>query len=317
MIGFATDSIAPEHRFEHWRELRAKHVLGVTLELPAERRRDFQGRFRARGVGSAMASTIRASAYVVRRTQSDIARIAANSLCIGQQVEGPGHLESYGGIEKVNAGDMTVGFNDIPFVATPSGESAFHYRMIRVPVTAELALGSQTAALEPGRADKASPAYRSMEALFRAIHGGSIAVGAEDAAAVDLARLALVVRELLPVRLPEVRHALRHGAYHAALEAMENAKSNAGLSPDAIARTLGISRRQLFTIFEQAGTSFAKTLSRMRIRAARQWLLERPNVPVIDIAFGCGFESLATFYRVFSNTYGMAPGELRLSETSH
>jgi transcriptional regulator GlxA family with amidase domain len=30
----------------------------------------------------------------------------------------------------------------------------------------------------------------------------------------------------------------------------------------------------------------------------------------------CGFDSLATFYRTFRQTYGMAPGDARTEQTS-
>ena len=32
---------------------------------------------------------------------------------------------------------------------------------------------------------------------------------------------------------------------------------------------------------------------------------------IIDIAFACGFESLATFYRAFKSEYGMTASEMR------
>ncbi len=31
-----------------------------------------------------------------------------------------------------------------------------------------------------------------------------------------------------------------------------------------------------------------------------------------DIAFACGFDSIATFYRVFRSAYGMTPGHVRI-----
>jgi len=77
MIRFDTDGIAPEHRFEHWRELRARQVMGVTLELPIERRRSFEGKSRAKLFGSVTVASICASAYTVKRTAPDIAGRAA------------------------------------------------------------------------------------------------------------------------------------------------------------------------------------------------------------------------------------------------
>jgi AraC-like DNA-binding protein len=38
---------------------------------------------------------------------------------------------------------------------------------------------------------------------------------------------------------------------------------------------------------------------------------EAPERLIADIATSCGFESLATYYRVFNAAYGMAPGDFR------
>jgi AraC-like DNA-binding protein len=38
---------------------------------------------------------------------------------------------------------------------------------------------------------------------------------------------------------------------------------------------------------------------------------EAPERLIADIASACGFESLATYYRVFNAAYGMAPGDFR------
>ena len=57
--------------------------------------------------------------------------------------------------------------------------------------------------------------------------------------------------------------------------------------------------------------SFSRTVTAMRLDEARGQLLENPTRPVADIAFACGFESLATFYRGFRSAFGMAPGDVR------
>lgn len=314
MIGFATDSVAPEHRFDHWREMRAKHIFGVTIELPAERRRAFQGRFRARSVGTATISSLRASAYTVRRTEGDIARMAGNSLCIAQQTVGPGRLETpHCDAGYVAAGDMTVSFSDIPFTATPAGDTAFYSRMAKIPISSDLLLGARVDALHAAKPDPACRALWPMQVLFNALSAGDIGED-EEGAMIDMARLALVTRGQLSIRGPEVRQAIRRGLLHGAIRRMEAGKQETGLTANSVAAELGISRRQLFLILEEAGMSFAKKLSDMRIRAARKLLLEQPELPVTRIAFECGFESLATFYRVFNATFSMAPGELRVSE---
>ncbi len=89
-------------------------------------------------------------------------------------------------------------------------------------------------------------------------------------------------------------------------------KARQNLAPVVVARELGISLRQLHVVFEGAELSFSRTLSTMRIEEAKRLLLAFPALPVTQIAYGCGFDSLATFYRVFASTYGMTPGETRI-----
>ena len=47
MISFDTDGLRPHQRFDHWCEVRARELFGVTIEVPRERRPDFYGRFSA------------------------------------------------------------------------------------------------------------------------------------------------------------------------------------------------------------------------------------------------------------------------------
>ena len=44
---------------------------------------------------------------------------------------------------------------------------------------------------------------------------------------------------------------------------------------------------------------------------ALRLLLHRQERTVADIAYACGFDSLATFYRAFRAAYGMTPLDMR------
>lgn len=83
------------------------------------------------------------------------------------------------------------------------------------------------------------------------------------------------------------------------------------LSPRAVACELGISLRQVHVLFEPTGLSFKRTLTAMRLEQACHLLKTMPSRPVTEIALLCGFDSIATFYRVFRNAYGMVPREMR------
>jgi transcriptional regulator GlxA family with amidase domain len=51
----------------------------------------------------------------------------------------------------------------------------------------------------------------------------------------------------------------------------------------------------------------------MRAREARRLLKDAPMRPVAEIALASGFDSSATFYRVFRNIYGITPGDARVA----
>jgi hypothetical protein len=76
---WSTDQVEPKHRFDHWREVRAKGLFGLTVELEPERRPQFSGEFSLRKIGTASLIELRASPYQVKRSTADIARAKANS----------------------------------------------------------------------------------------------------------------------------------------------------------------------------------------------------------------------------------------------
>lgn len=89
MLSFSTHDLAPRDRFDHWRDVCGQRLFGVTIELARERRLAFEGSFTSFMVGGAVACDMQASAYHVARGESDIARVAGDSLCISVQMRGP------------------------------------------------------------------------------------------------------------------------------------------------------------------------------------------------------------------------------------
>jgi len=312
MLDFSTEDLPPEQRFEHWREMRAKNLFGVTIELPRERRDRFHGIFRAQALGTAVASDMRASAYDVSRTRTDIARITGNSLCIGLQVLGPGALDiGSDRVETVHEGDMTIGHSDQPYAGRPHSSKDFHFRLLRIPIDDELTLGRLVDDMPSAKPARDKATMLPFRALFDALTVGRPDVADPGADITHISRLALALRDRLPSRTPEVRAAVRGGLRYAALDILDRHSRRPDLTPVMVAHMLAISVRQLHILFEETGESFARTLSRKRGQAAHDMLLCRPDSSVTEIAFACGFDSLATFYRAFRSLYGMAPGDVR------
>lgn len=316
MLTWSTDGLPANQRFDHWREERGRQFFGVTIELPPERRNWFEGRFSARQAGCATIASLSASAYRVGRTNADVARLAKDSLVIGLQVAGPGWCDTPAGRAFVDVGSIALGHTDLPYQSTPSTEGRFLIHMLTIPVArlgpeGEAARGLHLASLPDGH-----PAML-LDAAVSALFDGAdnLSRQAADEAVDHIGRLALLSRGAVSSRSPESRGALRAGLRHAALRFMRRNLHRARLTPDAAAKALGISPRQLHLIFEPTGLSFQRTLNAMRVDVACRLLGEASARPVADIAFSCGFDSLATFYRTFRSATGMTPVDWRHAAT--
>lgn len=314
MLTFSTDELRPQDRFDHWCEVRGKSLFGVTIELERERRADFHGRFSAVPVGNAVMAELSASSYRVSRTNADIARVSGDSLCIGLQVKGPGHLDT--GRERIHGireGDFIINHSDLPYIATPQRSDGFHYRTLKIPLTGDIALGGRAYDLAPEALAHSAGFNRLIAAMFTAM-SGSLEEIADPAKDIEhIARLSLIARGRLSSGLPESRAAMRVGVLHAARAILVRDLERPGLTPATVAAELAISLRQLHLVFEPSGLSFARTLAAIRLKQARRLLETMPARPVADIAYACGFDSIATFYRIFRSAYGMTPSDIRAS----
>jgi AraC-like DNA-binding protein len=314
MISFSTDDLPAEQRFDHWREARGRALFGVTIELEHEQRLQFSGRFSAVSIGDAVLAEMQASSYRVSRTRADISRVTGDSLCISHQVRGPGWMDVGGDrMHFVADGALAVSHSDLPFAATPKRSDGFLFRTLKIP------LASMPAAAEAARRLAPEPiAGSSRLATLIAACFDALADQAQDflepaVALRNVAQLALLARGQATAGSPESRVALRSGYFQASRRLVADGLHRPELSPETVATALGISVRQVHTLFEPTGTSFSRTVTAMRVAEARRLLLSAPEATTTQIAFACGFDSLATFYRAFRQAFGMTPGEMRSS----
>jgi AraC-like DNA-binding protein len=89
---------------------------------------------------------------------------------------------------------------------------------------------------------------------------------------------------------------------------LERNVGNEKIDMDAIASAIGLSKRQLFRIFEREGFSATRYLLLQRLVQARKMLASGGNnLRINDVAWRCGFISAAHFSRVFKKVYGESP----------
>ncbi|WP_315831465.1 helix-turn-helix transcriptional regulator [Bradyrhizobium prioriisuperbiae] len=312
MISFNTDSLRPHERFDHWCEVRGKSLFGVTIELERERRPDFQGRFSAFNIGEATFAEMKASSYRVSRTRADIARVTSNSLYISHQIRGTGWLDV--GRDRVHVmpnNGFGISHSDMTFIGTPEFSDGFHYRALKIPLSGDKDLSDNARDLAPAPLFKTDRLTTLISASFTALADAGPKPTDDGDAVRHLTQLALLVRGRVTSGMPESRAALRFGFYHATRDLIRRNLHRPDLSPAMVADALTISVRQLHLLFEPTGTSFARTVMTLRLEKAKQLLTADAGQPVSGIAFACGFDSLATFYRAFRQAFGMTPGDLR------
>jgi AraC-like DNA-binding protein len=82
------------------------------------------------------------------------------------------------------------------------------------------------------------------------------------------------------------------------------------LTPDSVLLASQLSRPTLYRLFEHEG-GLASYIRNRRLREAADELRRFPNLAVVDIAYGLGFNSASDFDRAFRRAYDMSPRDFR------
>lgn len=319
MYRWCTDEVEPHDRFDYWREVRAKGLFGVTAELEPERRADFFGEFSLRQLDGAGLVELKASAYTVERSASDIAYAPGDAICVYQQLGSGGW---FGGMRagdfSIANGSFATSHTDLPYRTVPLGAGGFHLRILKIPVSSIPGQDKRMRELVPRTFDDASLApllgacFADLGEVASDDEGAAGSAPLAQASLVQaLAHLALIERGILQPGSRRGQAALRTARLSQARRLIACHLQDPHLAPTMVADKLGVSVRYLHMLFETAEKSFSQTVTDERLKQSRRLMREAPDRLIADIATSCGFESLATYYRVFNAAYGMAPGDFR------
>jgi AraC-like DNA-binding protein len=309
---WCTDEVEAKDRFDYWREVRSKGLFGVTAELERERRGDFFGEFSLRQLGGAGLVELKASHYTVERSSSDIAHAPGDSICVYQQLGTGGWFGGMRGNDfAIAPGDFATSHTDLPYRTAPVGAGGFHLRILKIPVSSIPAQDRRMRELAPRTFGDPTLAPL-LGACFADLDGATD--GSADVATAlvqALAHLALIERGIVRPGSRRGQTALRTARLSQARRLIAGQLPNPDLAPTMVADQLGVSVRHLHMLFETGAKSFSQTVTDERLKQSRRLMREAPERPIADIAVSCGFESLATYYRVFNAAYGIAPGDFR------
>jgi len=308
---WCTDEVEPQDRFDYWREVRAKGLFGVTAELERDKRGEFFGEFALRRIDGAGLVELRASSYTVERSHADIGHAPGDSICIYQQLGGGGWFGGLRGDDfAIPSGSFATSHTDLPYRTVPLGANGFHLRILKIPAPDVAAPTREVRTLAPKTFDDAALKPLLQSCFADLVEGGDDAVQAAPLVRA-LAQFALIERGVIEPGSRRAQHAQRIGRLSLSRRLIARHLANPKLSPSMVADRLGVSVRHLHMVFEMAEKSFSQTVTEARLKEARRLLVAAPERLIADVAAASGFDSIATFYRVFNAAYGMAPGDYR------
>lgn len=85
---------------------------------------------------------------------------------------------------------------------------------------------------------------------------------------------------------------------------------NSDLSPESVLRRFALPRTALYRMFEAEG-GLATYVRHCRLWEAAGDLVRQPDMAVVEIGYGLGFNSASDFSRAFRRAFGMPPQEFR------
>jgi AraC-like DNA-binding protein len=316
-IRFSTDDLPPNDRVRFWCDNFAKHAHSITPgEIPDPE--TFSAEASGSVAGEFALLDIRSGLERVQRTAADVARDKIDAFFI-RRYRRPAIWRVASGdmpVELVHEpGDFCVSSAEWRFDAESNGPASFDILVIPRAALSPLLAGGRLA--RPFRLPGASPL-------------GSLLGTATDAAKAQMPLLAdelgeAVLRNLCGLvalacgafdeATDQGRDSPRSAQLAAARRHVDLHLADPGLTPANAAAALGISPRQLHRLFEPTGSTFARYVLRQRLLQCRDTIagVTGTGRSVTDIAFGWGFNSMATFYRAFVSEFGNPPAMLRVA----
>jgi AraC-like DNA-binding protein len=316
-VRFSSDGLPPRDRVQFWCDYFAKQPHRITpSDIPDP------GVFRAEASGSVAGEfallDIKSGLERVQRTAADVARYKTEAFFI-RRFRRPMIWRAAPRSTPVDlihdTGDFCVSSSEWRFDAESKGPASFDILVIPQAALSPLVSGGRLA--RPFRLPGASPLGSLLGAAIDAAKAQTPLLADELGEAVlsNLCGLVVLACGASDEGVEHGRDSLRSAQLAAVKRHVDMHLADPGLTPASAAAALGISARQLHRLFEPSGSSFARYVLRQRLLRCRDTIGGATGTgrSVVDIAFGWGFNSMATFYRAFVSEFGSPPTVLRVA----
>jgi AraC-like DNA-binding protein len=315
-VHFSTDDLPPRERGPFWLDFVAKHVMKVT-PLARLDPATVWGRLDAHIVERFKLFNYEDSGRTGARTVADVRRDNAERFHLHwvarEQIYTTAVTPTTEREIRQFPGDFYITSSQWPFQAAMRGHTSVRGAIIPHNVLSPLLSGGRLTRLVsvPAGSPLGSLLGAAFEAAVTQVPLLSPELG--DAVLQNLCGLVALACGASDEGRWSGRESLRAARLEAAKRHIDQHLAELGLTPASTATALGISVRHLHLLFEPTGTSFAQYVTQRRLLQCRDTLTSSIGAgrSVADIAFGWGFNSLATFYRAFEREFGSAPTALR------
>jgi AraC-like DNA-binding protein len=315
-VHFSTYDLPPRDREEFWLDFVSKHVISVT---PGERPDPaaFRARLDAQAAGRFTLFDLQTSHQINGRTTADVSRDNLDKFNLRrvsrEQIYSVSPTRGRTEEIRLYPGDFCLTSVGWPNQSAMRGGVSFSALLIPREVLSPLLPGGRLTRPIPVRAG--SPIGSLLGSAFEAAAAQAplLLPDLGDAVLQNLCGLVALACGASEEGQWSGQSSLRAARLESAKRHIEQHLAEPGLTPASTAAALGISVRHLHLLFEPTGTSFAQHVARRRLLQCRAALASPIGTgrSVADIAFGWGFNSLATFYRAFLREFGVSPAALR------
>lgn len=314
-FGFSTGDLPPNGRFETWRDLFVRRLIGV--EVSTESSNAFNGQARLWSAGSLSIAEI--SSSNLRPTQ-----FVRNAMHV-RNGDDDFSLSLFGheaAIQTPQGDDLKVSDrgalflrHDRPFRIVTPGQEITSY-MMRIDRTSLLDLLPRN--IEP-HASEFPPDSAMVDMIWRYLP--LIINVASDTSAQSRETLGRHIVDLVALMLRPSRdgaelirgRGLKAVRTKVLLDMIDRHFAMGDLTPGRIGHQLGISARQVHRLLEETPKTFEEHVLERRLQHAYRLLTEPGKGPsrIVDVALASGFSGVTQFNRAFRARFGDTPSGVR------
>jgi AraC-like DNA-binding protein len=317
MIVLSTDVVPPRDRAAFWTEMVSRSIMNCDVVQTGDG--PLHSELRGAMIGGLALADVEGSNMRARHTRAHIARAPAQFYYVGTQIAGT-NCHRWGGQDILETlGDIFI--TDTQHTYEVDCERPFRQFLVRLPKAWIDARVSRPDCVGGMRLPRDLPMVRLFSSYAREGFENAARMSADAAQMFEshcVELLALALDERL-AGSPLPAQALREALFVRAGRLIALRFAEPDLTPDRIARALGVSTRLLQRIFAERDATVMARVWEERVRQAAA-LLGEPEAAhrsITEIAYACGFNDSAHFTRAFAARMALTPSQWRQHAGEH